>query len=157
VRLKKEAEREEEWRRFEAERLEKEAEREENKRLFHADVEMKMKEQEIELMKLKIALIPHLAPVWGQDGQNSKSKDDIDAYIERFERFSISQGWKEETWAMSLSSLLTGKGLEVYTSVSPEQSTDYQYLKQQFWKDANEQKTVSEINLERVNRNKGSL
>jgi hypothetical protein len=50
----KEDEREEEQRRFEAERLEKEAEHEEKKRLFHAEVQIKMKKQEIELMKLKI-------------------------------------------------------------------------------------------------------
>ena len=43
-------------------------------------------------------------------------KDDMDAYIQRFERFARSQRWIEDTWAVSLSSLLTGKGLEVYTS-----------------------------------------
>ena len=53
----------------------------------------------------------------------------MDAYIERFERFARSQGWKEDTWAVSLSSLLTGKGLEVYTSMPPEQADDYPALK----------------------------
>ena len=53
-----------------------------------------------------------------------EQKDDMDAYIERFERFARSQGWREDTWAVSLSSLLTGKGLEVYTSMPPEQADD---------------------------------
>jgi len=53
----------------------------------------------------------------------------MDAYIERFERFARSQDWREDTWAVSLSSLLTGKGLEVYTSMPPEQADDYQSLK----------------------------
>lgn len=133
-RLEKEAEREEERRRFEAERIEKEAEREEKKRLFQAEVEMKMKEQEIELMKLKIEAGDRLDTPPSTDlrprlPKFEESKDDIDAYIERFERFSISQGWKEDTWAISLSSLLTGKGLEVYTSMPPEQASDYQELK----------------------------
>jgi hypothetical protein len=30
-----------------------------------------------------------------------KSIDDINAYLEHFERLSISQGWKEDTWAIS--------------------------------------------------------
>jgi hypothetical protein len=73
-----------------------------------------MKEQEIELMKLKIEAGYHIytPPSTGFRPRLPKfeeSKDDIDAYIERFERFSISQGWKEDTWAISLSSLLTGK------------------------------------------------
>ena len=53
----------------------------------------------------------------------------MDAYIERFERFARSQGWRDDTWAVSLSSLLTGKGLEVYTSMPPEQADDYPALK----------------------------
>ncbi len=48
---------------------------------------------------------------------------------ERFERFAGSQKWPEDTWAVSLSSLLTRKGLEVLTSMPPEQANDYQALK----------------------------
>ena len=44
-----------------------------------------------------------------------EGKDDMDVYIELFERVASSQGWDQATWAISLSSLLTGKGLEVYT------------------------------------------
>ena len=58
-----------------------------------------------------------------------EQKDDMDACIERFERFANSQGWREDTWAVSLSSLLTVKGLEVYTSMPPEQADDYPVLK----------------------------
>ena len=50
-------------------------------------------------------------------------------YIERFERFAKSQGWRDHTWAVSLTSLLTGRGLEVYTSMPPEQADDYPALK----------------------------
>ena len=58
-----------------------------------------------------------------------EQKDCIDAYIERFERFDRSQGWREDTLAVSLSSLLTGKGLEVYTSMTPEQADEYPAFK----------------------------
>ena len=59
-----------------------------------------------------------------EDGRN-----DLDAYISRFERFAVSQGWKRESWAVSLSALLKGKALEVYSRLSPEESVDYEKLK----------------------------
>ena len=43
--------------------------------------------------------------------------------------FARSQSWREDTWAVSLRSLLTEKGLEVYTSMSPKQADDYPALK----------------------------
>ena len=39
-----------------------------------------------------------------------ESKDGMDAFIERFERFATCQEWPREGWAVSISSLLTGKG-----------------------------------------------
>ena len=45
-----------------------------------------------------------------KDGQ-----DDLDSYIRRFERFATSAGWLEGNWAVVLSTLLTGKALDVYT------------------------------------------
>ena len=56
-------------------------------------------------------------------------RDDLDAYIRRFEHFAVSQGWKRESWAVSLSALLKGKALEVYSRLSPEESVDYDKLK----------------------------
>jgi hypothetical protein len=58
-------------------------------------------------------------------------KDDLDAYIERFERFAISQGWQGETWAQNLSFLLSGKALEVYSSLPETKVKDYDFLKKQ--------------------------
>ena len=53
----------------------------------------------------------------------------MDVYIEQFEHFATSQGWDQATWAISLSPLLTGKGLEVYTSLSLDVAHDYKALK----------------------------
>jgi len=36
----------------------------------------------------------------------NKSKDDMDAYLHRFEIYAVSQGWREEQWAVYLSALL---------------------------------------------------
>lgn len=43
-----------------------------------------------------------------------KSKDDIDSYLRRFERYAKAQKWKEDSWAVNLSALLQGRALDVY-------------------------------------------
>ena len=45
--------------------------------------------------------------------------DNIDAYLERFERSAKMQNWDTADYAMILSALLTGKALEVYSRTSP--------------------------------------
>lgn len=93
-----------------------------------------MNDREMELLRLKAELGDNAAST--TEFVNSKSlrpkllkfeesKDDMDAYIERFERFAKSQKRDESTWAVSLSSLLTGKGLKVYTSMPTEEANDY--------------------------------
>ena len=61
-----------------------------------------------------------------------EKKYDMDAKIERFE-------WNEDSWAVSLSSLLIGKGLEVYTSMPPDETNNYQALKKAVLKQLTEE------------------
>ncbi|XP_019632372.1 PREDICTED: histone-lysine N-methyltransferase, H3 lysine-79 specific-like, partial [Branchiostoma belcheri] len=56
-------------------------------------------------------------------------KDEVDAFLQRFERFASSNGWREEVWASNLSALLTGKALEVYSRLSNEDAQDYDKVK----------------------------
>ena len=58
-----------------------------------------------------------------------EEKDDMDAFLERFEKFAIAQKWPQEQWAISLSPLLTGNGLQVYSSMSADTVNDYMALK----------------------------
>ena len=58
-----------------------------------------------------------------------ESKDDIDSYLRRFERYAHAQGWKIETWATSLSALLKGRALDVYALLPYESACDYDALK----------------------------
>ena len=58
-----------------------------------------------------------------------ESKDDMDAYINRFERYARAKEWGEEVWALNLSTLLTGQGLQVYDSLTPADADDYPTLK----------------------------
>ena len=56
-------------------------------------------------------------------------KDSLDSYLERYERFAITSNWPEESWALNLSALLTGRALDVYTRLSADQAKDYEQLK----------------------------
>ena len=56
-------------------------------------------------------------------------KDDIDAYLRRFEIFATAAKWKKEDWAVSLSSYLTGAALETYSWIPSEDALDYGKVK----------------------------
>ena len=56
-------------------------------------------------------------------------KDDLDAYLQRFERFAETAKWKSTGWASKLSALLCGRALEVYSRLSEEAGKDYDKVK----------------------------
>ena len=58
-----------------------------------------------------------------------EGKDEIDNFIQRFERYVLANGWAEENWAISFGALLTGKALETYTILSEEDASNYVELK----------------------------
>ncbi|KAJ8017665.1 hypothetical protein HOLleu_44761 [Holothuria leucospilota] len=41
--------------------------------------------------------------------------DNLDAYLQRYERYATAQGWSKKDWGINLSALLKGKALEVYS------------------------------------------
>ena len=55
--------------------------------------------------------------------------DDMDSYLQRFERYAETQKWKPEIWAVNLSALLRGKALEVYARLPTADALDYGKLK----------------------------
>lgn len=56
-------------------------------------------------------------------------KDDMDSYLRRFERYAISQKWKNSELATNLSALLRGKALDVYALMPADKALDYEALK----------------------------
>ena len=52
--------------------------------------------------------------------------DDLDCYLNRFEKYAHQQGWPKDTWAVNLSALLTGRALEVYARLSVKDSQNYE-------------------------------
>ena len=52
-------------------------------------------------------------------------KDDLDAYLQRFERFAATDKWEKTGWTSKLSALLSGRALEAYSRLSEEAAQDY--------------------------------
>lgn len=59
-----------------------------------------------------------------------EAHDEMDAFLERFERFAKAQKWPEETWGSCLSPLLKGKALRAYTSLPVADGDDYEKLRE---------------------------
>ena len=59
-----------------------------------------------------------------------ENTDSMDSYLNRFEKVADAQGWRKENYAICLSALLRGKALDVYSRLSPDQASDYDYLKE---------------------------
>ena len=58
-----------------------------------------------------------------------ENRDNMDAFLHRFEIYAAAQGWKEDTWAIYLSALLKGKALEVFSRLPVAEAQKYQSLK----------------------------
>lgn len=48
----------------------------------------------------------------------NEERDDLDAYLRRFEHVAQSQKWPHEDWATALSLCLSGKALNVFSRMS---------------------------------------
>ncbi|KAL8589271.1 hypothetical protein ACOMHN_039914 [Nucella lapillus] len=104
-------------------------------------LEMSLREKELELRRVAIESEDSDAPssIPGHHRPNhtprpqlpkfSEGSDSMDAYISRFEVFARSQGWPEREWAMILSALLTGKALNIFSTLPAVQQSDFDCLK----------------------------
>ena len=63
-----------------------------------------------------------------------ESKDNIDAYIQRFERYATAQRWNYNNWGSHLSALLTGKALDVFARLPPNSALNFEELKEALYK-----------------------
>ena len=99
--------------------------------------ELEKRDKDMEMIKLKMTMGKDQTEAVTQNVTIHKpklpkfeeDKDDMDIYLQRFERFAKMQKWKPEEWVVSLSPLLTGKGLEVYTSMPDTDLDNYDQLK----------------------------
>ncbi|XP_035668611.1 translation initiation factor IF-2-like [Branchiostoma floridae] len=133
--LKMEAEGNEKERQVEIEKLKLQAE---DKKKERQETEVERRDQlemrqlgpergvaaETESVRAKIPKLPAF-----EDGT-----DDLDAFLQRFERIATSNGWKETTWASTLSALLNGTALEVYSRLNDYDARDYNKVKEALMK-----------------------
>ena len=64
-----------------------------------------------------------------------ESKDKMDSYLSRFEKYATANKWDKNVWAAYLSALLKGRALDVYDRLSTEDAADYDKLKDALMKD----------------------
>ena len=107
-----------------------------------AAIDLERLEKERELVMLK-----NQAEEENEDGENAEaagqikykairptipafneSKDDIDAYLQRYEKVAEVNKWPEADWALHLSTLLTGQALALYARLPAEEARDYEEL-----------------------------
>lgn len=105
---------------LEAEREERDAQRRHELDLKRLDLEDRSYHHTNDQIKAKAPKLPSFV-----DG-----KDDLDSYLQRFERFAMINKWDAGSWATSLSALLTGKALDVYSRLSDDDAMDYKQLKE---------------------------
>ncbi|KAI8480742.1 hypothetical protein Bbelb_415350 [Branchiostoma belcheri] len=152
-RLKIEAEEKDKEREIEIEKLKFEAERqkvenEEKERERQIEMEkLKLeaterekeaeRKHQLEMKKLEVEMAAVGPPTAGQAVAKVPrlpsfvdEKDDLDAYLLRFERFATSSQWAEDKWAAHLSALLTGRALEVYSRLPEDEARSYTAVKQ---------------------------
>ena len=58
-----------------------------------------------------------------------EGKDDLDSYLQGFERFAETAKWKKDGWESKLSALLSGRALKVQLRLSEEAAKDYDKVK----------------------------
>ncbi|KAL8561887.1 hypothetical protein ACOMHN_046677 [Nucella lapillus] len=143
---KRKIEAEMENRKIEAEMENRKMEAEMENRKMEAEMEKlrletRLREKELEIQRLGIKSEDSDAPssIPGHHRPNhaprpqlpkfSEGSDSMDAYISRFEVFARSQGWPEREWAMILSALLTGKALNIFSTLPAVQQSDFDCLK----------------------------
>ena len=55
---------------------------------------------------------------------------EVDKYFAHFEKVADSLNWPKESWVLLLQSVLVGKAQEIYGSLSVEQSSTYEHIKE---------------------------
>jgi hypothetical protein len=62
--------------------------------------------------------------------QKLSTSDNIESYLDMFERVARQQGWPDDTWATQLAGLLSGDALDAFTSIPAEAARDYTQVKE---------------------------
>ncbi|XP_033096509.1 uncharacterized protein LOC117100801, partial [Anneissia japonica] len=118
-----------------------------DKKRVEADIDLKKEAEKVKILQLQLQLEQAKAAhqvaandtiISSSKGKPPKlppfnpEKDDIDAYISRFERYATTQGWKrDQEWATNLGALLQGTALFEYSLLPPDEINNYDKVKQE--------------------------
>lgn len=128
--------REKEREREQAEREKEQAKLEKEKIRLESEEAEKARKHELEVLKLKSdpnynsspadnlpkSSLPKIPPFDDQ-------VDEIDLYIDRFEKLAKFHKWEKDQYSFLLGTLLRGKALKIYCNLSPQVADDYDELK----------------------------
>ena len=147
-RLKLEFEKEQERKRLEyekeLERERRESEREQEREKREYEKELKLRELEImaaekekdRVMKVKLeqSKLEHFDASKYVKFVPPFIEKDVDKYFLLFEKVAKDLNWPLDKYTILLQSALKGKASETYTALSPEQTSDYQFVKESILK-----------------------
>lgn len=124
--------REREFERQKLEAKEREAERQLEQKKLEAEERTREREHQLELAKLNAnasKLIDHPDFASKPTLPLYREGEDIGSYLVRFERIAKLLNIHKDTYAARLGSVLTGKCVEIYASLSDDITSDYELLK----------------------------
>ena len=112
--------------------LELKAEKE--KALLEAEKEAAAREHELKMASLGKPPFSDKASVF-DPARNIRlvppfQEKEVDKYFAHFEKVADSLNWPKESWVLLLQSVLVGKAQEIYGSLSVEQSSNYEHVKE---------------------------
>ena len=99
-----------------------------------ADKEAATREHELKMASLGIHTPKDKASVF-DPARNIRlvppfQEKEVDKYFAHFEKVADSLNWPKESWVLLLQSVLVGKAQEIYGSLSVEQSSNYEHVKE---------------------------
>ena len=122
----------------EREKRELELKAEQEKALLEAEFEVKKeaaaREHELKMASLGIHTPKDKASAF-DPARNIRlvppfQEKEVDKYFAHFEKVADSLNWPKESWVLLLQSVLVGKAQEIYGSLSVEQSSNYEHVKE---------------------------
>ena len=141
------AKKEEEARKAEQEAIKRREEAEERRRREEMEDRERQRQHELEVKRLELTATQSASNHSISSNESSshgtrsvklpmfeEEKDDLDAYLNRFERMCTSCGIRREDWTMQLARLLKGSALEVYRRLPDEDLDNFDELKRKLLK-----------------------
>ena len=107
---------------------------EQEKALLEAEKEAAAREHELKMASLGKQSPSDKASVF-DPARNIRlvppfQEKEVDKYFAHFEKVADSLNWPKESWVLLLQSVLVGKAQEIYGSLSVEQSSNYELVKE---------------------------